>query len=141
MKLRYSISIDNPNSHLVKVSITGEKTSTDQAVSFFLPCWSPGSYLMREYGRNIRWFSAQTSNGETLHHEQTAKSQYCVTHAENDLYYQWGPARNQTYGTPEPFPNEVQKISAAGLSYTDLLEQWDGTGVFVCVRARARACV
>ncbi len=85
MKLHYSISIDNPDSHLVKVSITGEKPSSDGELNFFLPSWSPGSYLMREYGRNIRWVTAQTSNGEVLHHEQTTKSEYCVSWDKSDL--------------------------------------------------------
>lgn len=78
MKLHYSISIENPDNHLVKVSISGEKPSSEESLSFFIPSWSPGSYLMREYGKNIRWFSAHTNNGEVLFHEQTSKSEYLV---------------------------------------------------------------
>lgn len=85
MKLHYSISIENPDSHLVKVVISGEKPSGDSSITFFLPSWSPGSYLMREYCRNIRWFSSQSSNGETLHHEQVAKGQYCVNWDKSNL--------------------------------------------------------
>lgn len=85
MKLHYSISIENPDSHLVKVSLTGKKSSSEESLTFFLPSWSPGSYLMREYGKNIRWFSAQSSNGERLHHEQTAKGQYFVNWSKSDL--------------------------------------------------------
>jgi predicted metalloprotease with PDZ domain len=39
----------------------------------FLPSWSPGSYLMREYARHIRWFEASQINGEVLFHEQVEK--------------------------------------------------------------------
>ncbi|MFT6604536.1 MAG: putative metalloprotease with PDZ domain, partial [Bacteriovoracaceae bacterium] len=85
MKLHYSISIETPENHIVKVKLTGKREATDKHLNFFLPSWSPGSYLMREYSRNIRWFKAETSNGEVLQHEQTAKGVYAVDFENSDL--------------------------------------------------------
>ncbi len=85
MKLHYSISIETPENHIVKVKLTGKREASDKALNFFLPSWSPGSYLMREYSRNIRWFKAETSNGEVLQHEQTAKGIYAVDFENSDL--------------------------------------------------------
>ena len=45
----------------------------------------------------------------------------------HDLYYQWGPTRNDWYGTPEPFPDEIRRIPAQDLSYESMLELWDGS--------------
>jgi|EP01046_Picozoa_sp_COSAG06_P021911 hypothetical protein len=45
----------------------------------------------------------------------------------HDLYYQWGPTRPDPHGTPEPFPDEIQRIPAEDLSYEKLLEIWDGS--------------
>ena len=85
MKLHYSISIETPENHMVKVKITGNREESDKLLNFFLPSWSPGSYLMREYARNIRWFKAETSNGEVLQHEQTAKGIYAVDFENSTL--------------------------------------------------------
>lgn len=85
MQLHYSISIEVPENHMVKVQIKGLKADSDKHLNFFLPSWSPGSYLMREYSRNIRWFKAETSNGEVLHHEQRAKGIYSVDFEKSDL--------------------------------------------------------
>ena len=45
----------------------------------------------------------------------------------HDLYFQWGPTRPDSYGTPEPFPDEIRRIPAKDLSYEKLLEIWDGS--------------
>ncbi|MFM6983714.1 MAG: hypothetical protein ACKOXF_06250, partial [Chitinophagaceae bacterium] len=51
-ELFYKISIDNPNSHYaqVDITITGIKTKT---VEFKMPVWTPGSYMVREFEKNI----------------------------------------------------------------------------------------
>lgn len=46
---------------------------------------------------------------------------------DHDLYFQWGPTRPDAYGTPEPFPDEIQRIPAKDLSYEKLLQIWDGS--------------
>lgn len=72
MKVHYLVEIDRPEHHHVKVTlkITDLKSSKFQV---FLPSWSPGSYLMREYSRHVRWFEASQANGEVLFHTQLAK--------------------------------------------------------------------
>jgi hypothetical protein len=45
---------------------------------------------------------------------------------KHDIKYQWGPTSTDWYSVPEPYPNEVKKISANGLSYEQLLSNWDG---------------
>ncbi len=51
-ELFYKIRIDNPNSHYaqVDITITGVKTKT---VEFKMPVWTPGSYMVREFEKNI----------------------------------------------------------------------------------------
>jgi predicted metalloprotease with PDZ domain len=78
MKLSYKLKIDNPSTHQVLVEIHGERLKTDKELTFFLPRWSPGSYLMREYSRNISKLKAETINGEALHIEQTDISSFLL---------------------------------------------------------------
>ena len=56
-----------------------------QQMEVFLPSWSPGSYLMREYARNIRSFRAQQKNGEQLYHEQVSKGTFLIDFDRSDL--------------------------------------------------------
>jgi predicted metalloprotease with PDZ domain len=47
--ISYRVRIADPNAHLVEVEIEG-------AQRLAMPAWSPGSYLVRDYARNVRDF-------------------------------------------------------------------------------------
>jgi len=77
MAVRYLIKIEQPETHYVKVSMKG----TAPSGAYFdvcLPSWSPGSYLMREYGRHIRGFRALDQSGAYLKFEQMEKGTYRI---------------------------------------------------------------
>jgi predicted metalloprotease with PDZ domain len=76
MNLNYLVKIDNPASHIAQVTINTEWTS--DKMTFFLPVWSPGSYMVREYSRHIRSFRAHSENGEPLYFNQLTKNQWQV---------------------------------------------------------------
>lgn len=78
MKVSYLVEITDPSTSMVKVSMTGQRPSSNGDLEVFLPSWSPGSYLMREYSRHIRWVRATQENGEVLWTEQTAKGTWLV---------------------------------------------------------------
>ncbi len=73
MKAHYVVDIENPEQNLVKVTLKLTRPEKADKLSVFLPSWSPGSYLMREYARHIRWIECQQDNGEVLFHTQKAK--------------------------------------------------------------------
>ena len=73
MKAHYLVQIDRPEQHHVKVTLKFSRPNGASKLKIFLPSWSPGSYLMREYARHVRWFEASQSNGEILFYEQQAK--------------------------------------------------------------------
>lgn len=85
MKVSYLVEISNPELHLVKVTMSMQKTEKASQLEVFLPSWSPGSYLMREYPRNIRWFKANQENGETLWAQQTAKGTWRIDWTQSQL--------------------------------------------------------
>ncbi len=72
MKVHYLVEIVNPEHNHIKVKMNVENVKGDK-FKVFLPSWSPGSYLMREYARHVRWFQVSQSNGEVLFHTQLAK--------------------------------------------------------------------
>jgi predicted metalloprotease with PDZ domain len=85
MQLRYKLTIENPSTHQVRVEIQGKKESGEKVLDFFLPRWSPGSYLMREYSRHLSSLMAQTKNGERLHFTQTDISTFAIDWTESEL--------------------------------------------------------
>ena len=85
MKLTYKLIIETPSTHQVRVIITGKKDSTENNLDFFLPRWSPGSYLMREYSRHLSNIKAETSNGERLFLEQTDISTFNIDWKKSEL--------------------------------------------------------
>lgn len=85
MKLCYKLIIETPSTHQVRVIIEGKKENNEKRLDFFLPRWSPGSYLMREYSRHISNIVAQTKNGERLGFIQTDTSVFQIDWSQTDL--------------------------------------------------------
>lgn len=72
MKTQYFINIPDPKNHIVQVKMTIQ-VGGKQNLSVFLPSWSPGSYLMREYARHVRSFRAESDRGVVLEFVQKTK--------------------------------------------------------------------
>ncbi len=84
MELKYVVSVMEPKTHIVNVKVSGSYDGQDE-LSFFLPSWSPGSYLMREYSRNIRTVTVQSDNGEFLNFSQTSKGEWKIDFKNSEL--------------------------------------------------------
>ena len=68
---RYRISFPNPNGHLMQVEARFEGYGTDPTVH--MPVWTPGSYLIREYAKNVETLSAIDDAGQPLTVERVGK--------------------------------------------------------------------
>ncbi len=79
MKVFYTLTIQNPEQHHVKVSMRGAYCGQGKSMTVFMPSWCPGSYLMREYSRHIRAFRALDEKGDYLTYEQVDKAAYEIT--------------------------------------------------------------
>lgn len=84
MKIRYLVEIENPQTHHLKVTLKIDQIKKN-SIKVFLPSWSPGSYLMREYSRHIKWIQAMQFNGEVLFHSQTGKSTWEIDWSQSQL--------------------------------------------------------
>lgn len=84
MQVHYQVEIKNPATHMVSVSMKFKKDKADK-ISVFLPSWSPGSYLMREYAKHVRTFKALNEGGEYLFFEQIKKGEWQIDFAKSDV--------------------------------------------------------
>jgi predicted metalloprotease with PDZ domain len=57
--IRYSIVPEDPAAHLFEVSLTVDSPAPEGQL-FALPAWIPGSYMIREFARNIVQIRAET---------------------------------------------------------------------------------
>lgn len=85
MKLIYRLVIEAPSTHQVRVQIEGKRENSEKILDFFLPRWSPGSYLIREYSRHVSRLLATTSNGERLDIEQIDTSVFRINWDKSQL--------------------------------------------------------
>lgn len=84
MQVSYLVEIPRPENHIVKVTMCMARSNKDQ-IAVFLPSWSPGSYLMREYSRNIRTLKVLSQNGEYLNFQQTEKGIWQIDFKNSEL--------------------------------------------------------
>lgn len=76
--IAYRLKIENPHQHQVSVEISASAQGESKTVDFFMPSWSPGSYLMREYGRFVRHVRVVDDQGLPFFFEQLDKGTWRV---------------------------------------------------------------
>ncbi len=61
MNIQYTVELYNPHAHIFKVTLEIAKPDmTGQVLS--LPAWIPGSYMIRDFAKNINRLKAQSNN-------------------------------------------------------------------------------
>jgi len=73
--IHYSIDASQTHSHLFRVSLHIAEPQAAQVVS--LPVWIPGSYLVREFAKNLQKLKA-TQGGRAIAMHQDNKSQWLI---------------------------------------------------------------
>jgi predicted metalloprotease with PDZ domain len=71
----YELSFPEPWTHYVEIELRLSDFKKDQ-LTVVMPVWTPGSYLVREYAKNLEAFSAQNAEGEELDFEKVAKNRW-----------------------------------------------------------------
>lgn len=86
MEISYKLSIPNPESHYICVTMD-IKNISDKNLDLFIPSWSPGSYLMREYAKNVKFVHVENSKGQRLFVDKISKETWRVnTQIDNHLF-------------------------------------------------------
>ena len=82
MKINYTIDIQNPNTHyaLVKLEISEIK---ENKITLKMPVWTPGSYMVREFERNIEQVGA-IANDKSIAINKLDKSSWTIDNKYGD---------------------------------------------------------
>lgn len=73
--IRYTVQASAVDAHLFDVELHIAQPAAQQLLS--LPVWIPGSYLVREFSKNLQGLTA-TQNGQNLTVEQRSKNQWKI---------------------------------------------------------------
>jgi predicted metalloprotease with PDZ domain len=77
MKVSYRVEISHPEQHIASVFLHINELNQEKC-EIFLPSWSPGSYLMREYSRHLRMIKVTNPQGVRLSISQETKGQWSI---------------------------------------------------------------
>lgn len=75
--IRYTLSFPRPQGHYAHVRAVVPVEGRD-AVELFMAVWTPGSYLVREYARQVEDFRAEAPDGRPLGVTKTRKNRWRI---------------------------------------------------------------
>jgi predicted metalloprotease with PDZ domain len=73
----YKVELTNPQSHLFEVTLK-VKNWKDSTLNLKFPVWTPGSYLIREYAKNLQNFQAKDEQNHCLKFTKITKNHWQV---------------------------------------------------------------
>jgi predicted metalloprotease with PDZ domain len=76
--IRYTLRFPAPETHYIEVT-AAVPTGGRAAVELMMAVWTPGSYMVREYSRNVESVAAADPAGRALAVEKTDKNRWRVT--------------------------------------------------------------
>ena len=82
MNIHYTVSMDQPARHYLRVvmKLEGLKDAVPSGVArLAMPVWTPGSYLVREFSRNVLDLEAVDGSGKKLAVRKDSKDRWAVT--------------------------------------------------------------
>ncbi len=86
--IHYTIKPTHPEAHLFTITCHIDKPDP-QGQQFQLPNWIPGSYMIRDFARNIISFKAMDAKGNSLEHKKLNKSCWQVQATDSSITIQY----------------------------------------------------
>lgn len=83
--IHFRLSFSEPQAHYVEVQMHIKGFHTLNYLDLKMPVWAPGSYLIREYPKNVERFVAHSDRGQDFAAVKTSKNTWRVTHNGNDI--------------------------------------------------------
>lgn len=75
--IRYTLSFPEPHTHYAEVTAV-VPTDRRPAVELMMAVWTPGSYMVREYARNVEAVTAATQDGRALTVDKSDKNRWRI---------------------------------------------------------------
>jgi predicted metalloprotease with PDZ domain len=77
--IAFTVAMSRPHTHLFDIEIVVKRAGGGpQEERLVMPVWTPGSYMIREFERNVQDFAATDAAGKLLNWEKTNKNTWRV---------------------------------------------------------------
>lgn len=76
-EVSYQVSMERPQNHYYQVEMQLNNFS-EKEVNVKMPIWAPGSYLAREFSKNVNLVKAKDENGKDLKVKKTSKNTWNI---------------------------------------------------------------
>jgi predicted metalloprotease with PDZ domain len=83
MPVQYTLSFPNPQDHYVFIEMKIAHMGQPE-LRLFMPVWTPGSYMVREFSRHIDLFTAEDQSGKKITWEKVNKNNWIIQSAGTD---------------------------------------------------------
>lgn len=84
-QIYYELSFPSPHTHYVHVKMNLTNIANDGSIEIRMPVWAPGSYMVREFSKNVDTVSA-TSNNKKLPIKKSRKNAWNIeTQGEKNI--------------------------------------------------------
>ncbi len=83
LSLQYTLSFPQPHTHLYEVVFAIGNLTAPQ-IDLQMPTWTPGSYLQREFERNVQDFAARDETGQARRWEKVDKATWRIDTGGSD---------------------------------------------------------
>lgn len=81
VKIGFEVSFIEPQAHYAEVEMNMSGLAAKNYIDLKMPVWTPGSYLIREYAKNVEGFTA-TANGKVAKVQKITKNTWRVYNAK-----------------------------------------------------------
>ncbi len=81
-EISYNVSFPEAQAHYVDIEMNIKGIKTD-FIDVRMPVWTPGSYLVREFAKNIESLSAKNVSGSSLSSSKINKNTWRITNTKN----------------------------------------------------------
>jgi predicted metalloprotease with PDZ domain len=76
-KIEFTVSFSEPQAHYADVEMRISNIRKKE-IEVSMPVWAPGSYLVREFSKNVEGFTASTTSGTALSSEKIKKNTWKI---------------------------------------------------------------
>lgn len=80
LEIAFIVGMSRPHTHMFEIDIKIKRTASGPNEELLImPVWTPGSYMVREFERQVQDFAAKDAAGQPLKWEKTNKNTWKVT--------------------------------------------------------------
>lgn len=83
--IHFELSFSEPQAHYVDVEMVIEGFENEEYIDIKMPVWAPGSYLVREYSKNVERFQVKYSEGVAVEVQKIAKNTWRVFRPSDNI--------------------------------------------------------